>query len=227
MLGNFEVNNLDRKKNIPFSYHQLAFFVLWFRQTHGEIVLSILKMIKKLSRLSYRTNVRVAATEKYNSLRQMRGVSSMTDETTFKKVAGEFDQLTGGPYTGVNKRITALNHINLKFLSDPYVVGAVPKGVPCYLCTDENGCAFLNGTDQTLCFQQSKMFQVDDKYRVRISGANDGFLTKTVCYGKMVQNGNEIIFVMEDVFVCNGVDVSSRGIQERIAYFEVRRDVHR
>lgn len=163
-----------------------------------------------------------------------RGIDAyrVSDEGEVERIDDKLQKLIMGPMDK-KEEIVELSRANLELLKDPYVVGAAaPSTLIHYIYFDEEGHAFYAPLESNFMFNPSNMFKVDERLRVFYQ-SDGGYLTNTVLVGVItISSGMSVeknerrdkphVFVVEDVLVCNGVDVAPRPILERMAYFQVR-----
>jgi len=161
-----------------------------------------------------------------------RGIDAyrVSDEGEVERIDDKLQKLIMGPMDK-KEEIVELSRANLELLKDPYVVGAAaPSTLIHYIYFDEEGHAFYAPLESNFMFNPSNMFKVDERLRVFYQ-SDGGYLTNTVLVGVItISSGMSVeknerrdkphVFVVEDVLVCNGVDVAPRPILERMAYFQ-------
>ena len=115
---------------------------------------------------------------------------------------------------------------NIEELSlKPYVLAPKPIGLRFLLYVDCNGTVFLENIAQ-------HVFRVDKNHTIEMASSDGGPITDTVLDGiftrkklnsedKESKTEGELTFVVQDAIRCNGKDLTSFDILERIAFVNV------
>jgi len=151
------------------------------------------------------------------------GVSAVNDTHLSKSISDQLASFVGSRLFPVSwsNNMTDKNVEKLK--QRPHVVGVVPKGIKYILYIDRFGDIYLQN-------HYREMFRVDDDRKVQFPGQDgrllkdslfDGVLTELVPMEDSEQKPKKrLVFVILDVTKCNGVDISRRGIIDRMTYLE-------
>jgi hypothetical protein len=114
----------------------------------------------------------------------------------------------------------ALDPENIHKLQQPYVVTTRPPGPRYLLYIDQCGDIYLENNSQ-------QIFQIDEEHTVHFPGKHCRPLTDTVLDGIITRrkcsddSSSEFVFVIQDSFRCNGEDLVTQGIEERLACVQV------
>ena len=120
---------------------------------------------------------------------------------------------------------------NIAFLTkEPYVVGPKPKGPRFLLYVDASGKIFLENMTQSI-------FCVDEDHAIKMVTSDGRAITDTVLDGiftrekldtdyhswgaKEMEATGKLTFVIQDAIRCNGQNLTSMGILNRLAFVKV------
>lgn len=113
---------------------------------------------------------------------------------------------------------SSANSQNIKQLeTDPFVVSPTHVGTRFLLYIDQKGRIFMENIAQHI-------FKVDQDKAPRMTATDtvlEGIVTRMVIRDESIQNKGKLTFVIMDVTRVNGVDLTKKGILERMSAAQV------
>ena len=149
---------------------------------------------------------------------EVDGISLVEDSDFVKQIRGKLGHYTHGPvdWFPVNWAVS-LNQSNINRLaSTPYVVAAKPHHTRRYLLyIDSDGEIFMENQTQNI-------FHVHSNRSIQFPSSDGRYIKDTVLDGYFVHPvDGRLTFVVKDAIRCNGVDLTDRGIIQRMAFIKV------
>ena len=171
----------------------------------------------------------VDSNAKFLEEEEVEGISLVEDLDLVKQIHSKLGHYTHGPrdWFPVSWAVS-LNQSNLHLLeTTAYVVASKSRALRRYLLyVDSEGQVYMEGQTQNI-------FHVQPSHAIRFPSSDGRFIKDTLLDGHFARPSGEdnrpavgnvddkLTFFIQDAIRCNGVDLTDRGILERLNFIKV------